>query len=295
MRYPYERFLRFLVSRRVEINSTLERYGLPHVGGIWIAECRTDLRNTAPVALVNYLNSEDGILNGRDGVLEWAAEQGIKPLWQMQKEFGGRPPPAAFETAFKLFVNPFSRAVLGLLLLSRANESDIQEILQERFDVGVDAETTSIYKRIFWDVELMGRKTWGTFIENLKSKEERNYIAFGLGSPSVDEIRDMLGLETALDHNTIVDQIVSKSYLEWKRRMDEPNPEQSGAMRWAELTLKAIGTSKANAPKPTDNGPINGGEFKNLFSIQPTKSNHPSLADLAGQVAIHESKTKEEG
>ena len=295
MRYPYERFLRFLVSRKVDVNSTLDRYELPPVGGIWVAECRTYLRDHAPYAIVNYIDSDDDDLSFHDGVLEWADAEGIRPLWEMQREFSGGPATTVFDEAFKVFVNPCARAVLGCLLLSRATESESRGLMLEQFDVDLSPEAFKIYKTIFWDVAVVGRKSWDRFLEMLKSPEERSYVAYGLCSPTADEIRDMLGMESAVDDEVIVNNIVNRSYQQFKKAMDEPHPEAAGAMRWAELTLKAIAVKRSGGIGGRGDGPPLGTDFKSMFSIEVTKSKHVSLADLASQgtVALPKDPVKE--
>jgi hypothetical protein len=288
VRYPYERFLRFLVSRKVDVNQTLERYELPRAGDLWIAECRSELRRSAPFPIARYIDSDSKLIIITDGVLEWADENGFGHLWRMQAEFGSIKAPEEMDVAFSIFVNPHSRGILGLLLLSRATESETIAVVSERCDKALTPKALAIYRKLFWDVSSVSRKAWTPLIANLKTVEERNLITFGLGAPSIDEVRDMFGLDTNIDHKTILNQIVTRSYQQYKAAMNEPQPEAAGAMRWAELAIKAIGTSKNVVPiiDPSDQ-PLSGKEhFKKLFSVSVTKSKHPTLADLAGEVAL---------
>jgi hypothetical protein len=290
VKYPYERFLRFLVSRKLRVNDTLARYGLPRAGDLWVAECRGGFRQSAPFALVNYIDTPNAELTLRDGVLEWAAEEKILPLWQMQPEFKGKPS-AELDLAFRLFVNPFTRAVVGMLLMTKTTEVDMLAIVQDQFDVQVSPAALALYKQIFWDISNVGRKQWEVLVPLFETEEEKNYIAFGLQSPTANEVRDLLGMDCLpTDHKQILNQIVAKSYIQYKKAMEEPNPEDAGAMRWAELALKAIGTAKANGGfGATDDAPKTSADrFKGLFTVQPTKANHPTLADLAGEVGRKE-------
>jgi hypothetical protein len=287
VKYPYERFLRFLVSRKVPVNHTLERYGLPPAGDMWFALCRSNLRASAPYAIQQYIDSRDEVLSFREGVLEWAQEEKIYPLWAMQAEFESVTSPA-LNLAFRLFTNPHSRAVLGMLLLSRATEKETAAIMKERFDVELDPQAASIYRDIFWDVAMSDRTSWAAFAETLESQEEKNYIAFGLSWPAIEDVRDLLNLDITLDHRMILNQVTAKSYMKFKQHMEQPN--QEGAMRWAELAIKAIGTAKAvgSLGAASDKVVNNNERFKGLFSVEPTKSNHPTLADLAGEIGKRE-------
>lgn len=293
MKYPYERFLRFLVSRKIDLNQTLERYRLPPVGALWAADCRSNMRKTAPYSIVQYLSSRDPELPLRDGVLEWATKEGFGGLWRMQREFDGPASVPELDLPFRIFSNFASRAVLGALLFSKSTVAEICAIMLEQFDLVVSIPTLDIYKSIFWDITLVSRETWGPLIMTLSTVEERNYLTFGMtASPTANEVRNMLGMDcNAMDHKTILQQLISKSYLRHKRLLDEDKDEE--ALKWAELTLRAINTAKTSGGLLADEGPKTGSaRFKGLFSVQPEKTTHPTLADLMGEVSAREEKAK---
>lgn len=298
MRYPYERFLRFLVSRKLGIAPILERFGLPRVGDLWVADCRRYLRETAPHAIAQFIDSTDNDLTFHDGVLEWADQEGIGPLWRMQTAFGAVPAPAEFDLAFRLFVNQNTRGVLGCLLLSRATDKEIQALIADHFDLAVGDQALAIYKRVFWDKTALGAKAWGDFVGRLDG-DERSIVAFGLNAPTADEIRDMLGLQTVHNDEQIVNTIASKAFMQFRKAMEEPHPEAAGAMRWADLALKAVGVKKtAGLNTPKEGGITAASDFHKLFSVKAEKSSHVSLSQLVGQVAVPNKKAageKKEG
>jgi hypothetical protein len=297
VRYPYDRLLRFFVSRKVDVNQALERYGLPSVGDIWVANARTRIRDEAPYALAKYIDSDESELSAKDGVLDWAEGEGFLELWKIQKEFGGGPPPPALDLAFRIFMNPHSRSTMGLLLLSRATSEDISDICKERYDVLVSEEVLEVYQRLFWDTKSMGRKEWNRFIPTLLTKQERSDLAVGLDSPTMEDVRDIVGVDAVIDPEYIVSQIATRSYLQWKRAMDEPCPEGAGVKMWMEAALKAADQLHKMRPKAIDSEnalPAEG--FQGLFSVQISKTEHPTLAELQGEVATPAPpKTGEEG
>lgn len=285
MRYPYERFLRFLVSRKVDVNQALDRYGLPHVGGLWTAAARTDLRRDAPYAIAHYLDSEDDELVFQEGVLEWAEKEGFAQLWEAQLEFGGEPALPELDLAFQVFINSFARCIMGLLLLSRARDTEIAEIMLERFSASLTPEAITFYRNVFWDITMLDRRAWGGFIGTLKTKEERHYISHGLSAPTCDEVRSILGLETMLDAETILDQIMKSSYLRYKAAMEEVHPDLAGAKSWADLSLRAINSMSNRSKLVKDEETFDPKDFGAMFSVQISKSSHMSLTDLKGQLA----------
>lgn len=293
MKYPYERFLRFLVSRKIDPNQTLERFGLPRVGALWAADCRSSLRKTAPYAIVQYLTSTSPDLPLRTDVLEWATSEGFGLLWKMQREFDGPDSVPELDLPFRLFANPASRAVLGALLLSKCAVSEICAIVHEQFDLTLTVAALELYKSIFWDVSLVSRDTWGTLITSFATVEERNILTFAItGSPTANEFRSMLGMDcTAMDHRTILQQLIATSYIEYKRSREGGKPED--ALKWAELALKSITTAKNSGSLITDDTPKTGAaRFKGLFAVTPEQTKHATLADLMGEVSPREDKAK---
>lgn len=173
---------------------------------------------------------------------------------------------------------------MGMLLLSSASDKEISKVIEDRLEIVFDDEALEIYRRLFWDIEEMGRTAWDQFILKLETKEERHYITLGLPGPNADEVRAILGMKIVVDHVDIVDHIASTAHLLFKLAIEQPLPEEAGAIKWAELAIKAINVKKQLTPK----GPseeellLKGDGFKGLFSVQPTRSSHPTLADLQG-------------
>lgn len=288
MRYPYERFLKFLVSRKVEIDPALARYGLPEVGMLWGPDCRTNIRESAPYAITRYLDSDEAVLTIKDGVLDWAEGEGFRCLWEIQDEFGGGPAGPELDTAFQIFVNPFARSVIGMMLLARVTPEEIAEIVQDRYDLGVDAPALQLYRTVFWDVTCMSRPSWKQFIGDLETKEERHFISMGLASPTSEEVRQLLGLDTTLDRSSILTKIMSKAYIQFNLAMEEPDPESKGAIKWAELAIKAgnaLELGGRGARAADDAAMPTGEDFNGMFSVKIEKSKHISLTELQGPVA----------
>lgn len=293
MKYPYERFLRFLVSRKLLVNQTLAKYRLPRAGDLWVAECRGQFRRTAPYAIVRYIDTPDAELDLTDGVLEWADAEKIGPLWRMQPEFGSQPTPD-LDKGFRIFVDPYSRGLMGMMLMSRATSAEIIEVMKEQLDITLDNASIVTYRDIFWDVQLVPRTAWQPFLSAIEDDEERHFVAVGLNAPSTDVVRDQVGMDPkTADHRSILNSIIAKSYQKYVAAMEQPNPEVHDAMKWAELTLKAISTAKQSGSLGPAEGdvPLTSAErFKKMFSVVPAKTTHPTLADLRGTVGRPEKK-----
>ena len=236
---------------------------------------------------------DGGTLFGRDAVMDWAFSEGISELWRIQEEFSGEFSPE-LDIAYRIFSIPQLRSAFGLLLLSRATPGDISQLFRQKFGMSVSDDVIDVYERVFWDWRSLSNSDWRQFLQVLPRKEERNDLALGLRSPSIEEVRDHLELETEIDPKTIVSQIATRSYLKWKQAMAMPDPMQSNVEYWQNAALKAANDwdriKRANAD---DDDVLKSGGFEGLFSVTATVSSHPTVADLQGEVSETQSKVAE--
>ena len=287
MRYPYQRFLRFLVSRKVAIDETIGKYGLSSVGDFWESDCRKDIRGSAPHSVVSHIDSDDYLVVLQEGFLQWAENEGIRPLWITQREFGGTDPSPALDAAIQIFVNPSARAVTGLLILSDATDDESIELLRSRFNLEITQETMTIYQKIFWDVTAMKDADWNTFLGDIEVSDERNLIAFGLNSPSIENIRLFLEEKPDITPDFVLNRILAIAYTQLEAAGQQVDAETAGTIRWADMAMRAINTMATHkkAFGGDDAGELTPSEFQNMFSVSIEKTEHVSLADLQGEVA----------
>lgn len=284
MRYPYERFLRFLVSRKVDPNRVLARVGLPAVGGLWASGCRTTFRKSAPYPIVRYLDSEDAELAAKDGVLDWASSEGFRELWDAQPEFGNRMAPD-LDVAIRIFSSSRARIRMGLFLFSKATPSEVAESTKEHFDMPIDPTTVELYRRIFWDGSAMSRGSWDLLFESME-KEERHYLALGLENPTLDGVKCVLGMKYSLEPDAVLRRLMVTSIEQFDNLIKQPIPG-SDAIKWGEMAKSAAVALAQHVPKKVVETGIPA-DFGNLFTVQISKSNHVSLSDLQGLVGVPE-------
>ena len=224
MRYPYECFLRFLVSRKADVNRVLQRFGLPVAGGLWASNCLSALCSRAPSGVFVYLEED---MNPADvvGFLDWAETEGFRALWESQKEFGGKTSPE-LSTAFAAFANAQLRAVVGMLLLSNASPQESSGIMAERFNYPMTVEALEVYRTVFWDVNNVSREAWPKFIDGLETRQEKHYLAIGIQGLTADEIRYQLGLQPEdVDPVNAVKEILTQCLSSKLARRLPPTPQ----------------------------------------------------------------------
>lgn len=283
MGYPYERFLRFLVSRKIDHDQALSRYGLPPAGGLWFARTKSDLIDNGPYPISTYLSSKSTELSFRDGILEWAEEEGFRELWEMQPEFGEIRNPV-LSAAFQIFINPSSRPVAGMLLLTHASMDDVCETLQEYLRSPVTSEVVLLYQRIFWDVDSTTDDEWDELIEDLTDDNEKHLLSLALQGQTIDLARSALELDTEVNAEAILQKMLSHNAVMWEeaRRYGDEDRTRS----WQESALRVMKELREarKSHSPTDGMPA-AGDFAGLFSVQVSEIVHPTLAELQGEIA----------
>lgn len=234
--------------------------------------------------MVRYVTGDDSKLVFRDGFLAWADKEKFGDLWRFQREFGGGAPPPDVNIAFQIFINPSARYTLGLLIFSTADDEGIRESIKEKLSIDLSLKSLSTYRRLFWDLDLMGRENWPTFIKTL-SGPERHYLAAGVNGISDTKARSTLGLSNTHAPDEILARIANKAYEQFEAAVDKPNPELANARCWADLAVKASSALKGARSRfhAEESRPETTEAIQGMFSVEITESNHITLSELQGQ------------
>lgn len=280
-----------MVSRKVDVNQALGRVGLPGVGGLWASNCRTSFRESAPYSIIRHLDSTDTTLVTKDGVLDWAESEGFRALWEAQPEFGGQMT-SELDVAIRIFSSSRARIRMGLFLFSKATPTELTEAAKDHFDMEVDPAVVELYRKIFWDAQSVSRSSWERLLEAMDSKEERHYLALGLENPTLDGVKCVLGMKYSLEPDAVLRRLMVTSIEQYDNLLKQPIPS-SDALRWGEMAKGAAVALAAHIPRKTAETGIPT-DFGGLFTVQISKSNHISLADLQGQIGIPDPKPPEE-
>lgn len=288
MAYPYERFLRFLITRKANLPEILDRFKIPQPGSFWLSRYRDHVRTTAPAGFLLYFNDRDAKdVLFTDGLLSWARGEGILSLWESQREFG-KPIGVDLSSSMRIFANSAARAVLGMLLLSRCNSTETCSIFMERFDYAIDVGALMLYKDLFWDITNVSRSNWPDLLRGMTTAEERHFITVGLDGPSASEVRYWLGLPGGhLTPQIVLQNIMEQAHYRFKEAMEAPSPEEAQAMQWARLAIDSI-RELNRGNKTMNGGALPSGErpdFNTMFSVKIEKQEIISVDQLDGEVS----------
>ena len=251
---------------------------------MWENRCSGEILSTAPAAIKSYLNSSERHLTFRNGVLDWAKKEGFLELWEGQPEFEGKTCPE-LDQAYSIFRNPSLRAPVGMMILSKATDEEIIEMVRERFEIGMTQECLDLYVDTFWNIESMGLDEWVPYIEQLPLKEERNMLALALNGKTTNECRDTVGLTARVGLEEMLSTILQKSYQNLIGAYNHPSPDAANIDLWHSHWMKAWDRANKDMKEADAANPLATGDFRNLFSVMPTKSEHVSLTDLKGHLS----------
>jgi len=285
LRYPYERFITFLLSRKVDVNEVFEHIDLPQVGLLGLADRRERIRESAPPALLRYMKDPSKKMVFRDGILAWANDRGVLELWERQREFG-RKIDSGLEGASNIFLNPQARTVLGTMLLSDAPPDEISEVIKEQFSLEFSSPVLACFRRIFWDLEGMGRKEWEYFLPELAA-DQRHILSMGIKGLRPNDIRYAIGAETESKPKEVLQDILTHAHHQFRQAMTSANPASAGAFKWADLATKvagAIGASRGGGGRGEDDE-IPGTAAAGMFSVVVESPRVVTLDDLEGEIA----------
>lgn len=282
LQYPYERFLRYLVSRKADLPKALEQLSLPKVGDLWILDTKAALRRDAPASVQSYLASKSSSVVFTDGFLEWAKTREIDLLWKDQPEFLTGKPDRVVLDALDLFCAPMTRTVIGMMLWARTPDDALISIFKERCKEELTPEALAVYRRLFCDVSSVDSAFWKTTLKEFP-QEEGHYLAVGMDQPSTEQIRYIFGLDTQVTPERTDAIVLMHATRQFELMMQAPNPGMTDARAWGQLALQASKESKSSAPKQL---PAETAESRfALFSVRVEKTHIPTLAELQGEVS----------
>lgn len=235
MRYPYDLFIRFLITRKADVNATLTSFNLPQLTEKEIQDRSDLLYANPPPSVQEYFNSNSSRVQNKDKFLEWAEIHNIRELWELQDEFqcGSKDT----EQACKLFADPQKRTALSILIIRAFDYDDIAEIFKHKFDLDLSKETFRLAQLYFFNFLHMRERDYINLIRNV-SPEERHALQLASSPASKDFLSHKLGRVPSLSYDTILQDIMVSSYYKFKVCLDEPLFDIL-AMKWATMAMKA--------------------------------------------------------
>lgn len=235
MQYPYDRFIRFLFSRRANVSGTLESIGLPR-----LSSEETTAKSLSTIDLPEEISRY--VRNGGDpkevpGFMDQMREIGIQEMWEVQKEFLKDGVGRDMRVAWSIFSDPKLRTAYAVLRLSRFSIDEIKGLFKNQYDITLSPSVEKILKSWFFDFSNMDREDWKCLIRNLDEEQKSKYRLVLERKPK-HAIEFALGQVPNLGYRDVLNDIMATSYSRFKEASEHPLLD-SLTMKWAELAMRA--------------------------------------------------------
>lgn len=279
MRYPYDPFIKFLITRKADVNGTLESLGLPALTSNELLSKDITVA-TLPPEVVAFLADPSGPPENREPFLEWADKEGIRELWEIQPEFLHSSLRAltkgsgAMKKACDLFAHPSRRTAMSLLLMREFPTDEIIDTFSEHLNLEIEAGVVELAKKYFFEFKGMSPTDWHSLFHNLPP-EERDQLQLGREPHTKEFIEYSIGKMPSLTYEEILNDIMVTSYYKFKALANQPLMDTL-AQRWATMAMMA-GEKKIKFTKG-DRKDLNQ-DIQMRFEFEDTP--FPTLAELS--------------
>jgi hypothetical protein len=279
MRYPYDLFVKFLITRKADVNGTLSSLGLPELTDNELLT-KNILAGPLPPSVKAFIDSPENQVEKKEGFLEWAEAHEIRELWEIQPEFlhseyrtltrGS----GSMKKACDLFAAPNKRTAMSLLLMREFPQEDIIDVFSDHFETEVNAEVIQLARKYFFDFREMTPTDWHSLFHNLPP-EERDKLQVGREPHSRQFVEYSIGKVPNLTYEEILNDIMVTSYYKFKELANQPLMDTM-AQRWAAMAMTA-GEKKIKFTKG-DRRDLNEDIQMRFEFTEPT---FPTLAELS--------------
>lgn len=279
MRYPYDLFLKFLVSRKADVNATLANLGLPELSEKELFD-RDFLVCPIPPSVQGYFKSSSNKIEDKKSFIEWADVHNIREMWEIQPEYKHddlrylTQHSDSMKKACDLFSFPNHRTAMSLMLMRDFDEETIVETFIEHFDKMIEVDSIILFRKYFFNFKEMRPTDWHNLFHNL-TPSERSQLEAAHHGMSKGLTEYSIGKLPNLTYEEVLHDIMVSSYYKFKRLENQPLMD-SLAQRWATMAM-AAGEKKMKYTKGdrTDFGE----DIQLRFAFEPTS--FPTIAQLS--------------
>jgi hypothetical protein len=242
MRYPYDLFIKFLISRKADVNGTLANLDLPELSTKELSD-RNFLAGPLPPSVRGYLKSKINSIKNKKAFIEWAEAHDIREMWEIQPEYKHddlrqlTQRSGAMKKACDLFATANQRTALSLMLMRDFEDEDIIDTFLEHFDVTISNDVLDLSRKFFFDFREMKPTDWHNLFHNL-APEERDKLATAHQGVSKEFIEYSIGKFPKITYEEILHDIMVTSFFKFKALSDQPLMDQL-AQRWATMAMAA--------------------------------------------------------
>lgn len=271
MRLPYEKFLLYLVITKHtdnEIINLANSYLLPKLGNVYISQLKKYL-------LGEFVDLDAFLTEQSDPILYKFRRDGIKERWLVKFDLlEAHTGDSDFDKAYSIFSNQKKREMLNIYCLCPDLPQDqIAELFEEKFGESIPDEAINIYKKYFFDIEILSQKDWLDYIKKLDSKTRVLYEAAPTRKSKY--VRWKMGDEVHLDPADVSSVIMTDFFfLSQDAHMSKEND-------WVDRSVKLAGMALSASDRAAKNKKVINKNMKSdLLMLLEEEPDIPSFMEL---------------
>ena len=232
---PYDLYVRFLITKGVasyqEVNALLTEISLPTItSDDYDRQYTTVQDNIAkPVS--------DQITTGKhEGpFLRWMGVLQVRELWTIEKRYQ-TPETLKLRLLYDIHNDPILRLAIHALITKQCKAEDIAQDINVKFSYMLTAEHITIYRKFFWNPEIMTRRSWRDYLSRVDG-QEKTTLFMALSGP-LDELKTFLDMPSKVDVSGGLQSLLVSSYGKAKHYL-KLNTAEAGkeARAWISTAL----------------------------------------------------------
>lgn len=236
MRTPYDRYIRFLITRGKEdtdsVNNSLTELGLPE-----ITRDEFDIHaNIVLDSIPNLVRKQVENQKFEGDFLKYMSVLDLREFWLYEKEFRSEES-RYIKLVYDIHQDPRLRIALNALLIKGMRKDDLCQTLNLKFSSMLRVEHVDAYEKYFWEVRRMTRTDWKRYIGKCRDFEKN--VLFTCFSDDVETVKASLELPSKTSTSDMLQYLFSQSYQKAKHYLRFNSKEQNVEARaWIDQTLK---------------------------------------------------------
>lgn len=236
MRTPYDRYIRFLITRGKEdtesINDVLKDLGLPEISeGEFDAQASL-VFDSVPQSVAKQIETQ----KFEGDFLKYMAVLDVKELWLYEKEFKDEDF-RYLKLVYDIHYDPRLKVALNALLIKGMRVDDLCQAMNLKFASMLKIDHVQMYEKFFWSITRMTRKDWKGHLK--KCKEFEQSVLFTCFSDDLEAVKVSLELPAKTAVADMLQYLLSQSFQKAKHYLRFSSKDQNSEARlWIDQTIK---------------------------------------------------------
>jgi hypothetical protein len=169
-----------------------------------------------------------------------------------------------------------TRMAIEVLALAEMPHSEIQELFDRRFDVGLTKTDLKIYLSFFFDTEEMEPADWNFHALTAESKEAKAKVVAIRESENIPMIKHLAGYDVKMDYLEICRDVYTSTYFRLKGLLDDSSSESVSRLNILSAVMTRAGDRYKKLEKP-DEMTVYQTFVANIQNVNATCTNRPPV------------------